>query len=68
MKAEGKIDMRHPSVNVTMSKLLRVKIVAVTFAILFFMLMFAAQQLIYSQIWSRDSYHISEIFLSLFSG
>ena len=43
MQAEGKIDMRHPSVNVTMSKLLHVKIVAVTFAILFFMLMFAAQ-------------------------
>ena len=50
MQAEGKIDMRHPSVNVTMSKLLHVKIVAVTFAILIFMLMFAVQHLIYSQI------------------
>ena len=50
MQAEGKIDMRHPSANVTMSKLLHVKIVAVTFAILFFMLMFAVQHLIYSQI------------------
>ena len=42
--------MRHPSVNVTKSKLLHVKIVAVNFVILFFMLMFAAQQLKYSQI------------------
>ena len=56
LQTEVKIDMRHPSVNGTMSQFLYVKIKAIIFVILmFFMLMFVTQQLIYSYICSRNS-------------
>ena len=59
MQTETKTDKRQPSVNGKMFQFLHVKIVAIIFVKdflcqMFFMLIFVAQQLAYSQICSRN--------------
>ena len=68
MLTEVKTHVTNPSVNGTMSRFLYIKTVAIIFVMLmFFMSVFVAQQLIYSQIYSIKC-HASGIFFSVSSG